>query len=182
MQKTQNEDYPPFAGASSSALNTSTNTSRLLKLKSSTSPSARSTTARQGAWGAAAAPPQSSIRISKNRPVPGAAPWVSSKPSATPSSPALSFHTTAAPPPPARRAVASTVDFPSLPVKPPPPPGWGPIKRKEHGAPPPSGNPWGGQGEGSADPSDAEANPNHDGGAGKKKKGKQKQLLFHVGL
>ncbi|CAZ83632.1 unnamed protein product [Tuber melanosporum] len=190
--KAINEDYPPFAGASSgisSSDPTQPSSSCVLKLKSSTSHSARSTTARQGAWGsAAAAPPpplpsqlQSTSRtppLSVNRSGPGAhapTPWVapSGPPTASSSTIQSNISTT-------RRE-----DFPSLPTKPPPPPGWGPIKRREHGAPAPTVDPWGrsagtGSGVGFAEVSDVEGNGS--GGGGRKKKGKQKEVLFRVGL
>jgi hypothetical protein len=196
--KVINEDYPPFAGASSSGSG-GTENSRVLKIKSSTSHSARSTTARQGAWGAAAVVPSSSSASfssapssvpgpalrSANRQGPGAhtqTPWVA--PSA-PARPAASGPSVAAGP---SRKVGKD-EFPSLPTKPPPPPGWGPIKKKDpyaayNGAPPPQVGAWGGGGSGgeqSAEPSESEE-VGGSSNAGKKKKGKQKQILFHVGL
>lgn len=177
-----NEDYPPFVGTSSSAAAAAAaagpNSSRLLKLKSSTSHSARSTTARQGAWGAAANVPSSSstpsttpVTRSVNRKGPGAhapTPWVASGAVAT------------------GGKVRGTDEFPSLPVKPPPPPGWGPIKKKDpyaayNGAPVPQAGAWGAGGDRSEEPSESEG---YGGGSGqgKKKKGKGKQMLFHVGL
>lgn len=178
--KAINEDYPPFAGASSSTVATgSKNSSRVLKVKSSTSHSARSTTARQGAWGAAAsAPPPLSAMApvrSANRKGPGAhapTPWVA--PSAGP----------AAGEGLAKKSGAGD-EFPSLPMKAPPPPGWGPIRKKDpysayNGAPVPQTPVWGASGSGgewSEEPSESEG----PSGEGRKKKGKGK-LLFHVGL
>ncbi|RPA93976.1 hypothetical protein L873DRAFT_1793263 [Choiromyces venosus 120613-1] len=198
--KAINEDYPPFAGASSSSASSSgptqASSSRVLKLKSSTSHSARSTTARQGAWGSAAAtppppPPPPSLPPSQsqsqttsrapplhmNRSGPGAhapTPWVASSSSSSSSNSTL--------------PVTRREDFPSLPTKPPPPPGWGPIKRREHGAPAPAVDPWGRSGSGSVGVSDVGGNltsgdpGNGNGGGGRKKKGKQKEMLFRVGL
>lgn len=196
--KVINEDYPPFVGASSSGSG-GTQNSRVLKIKSSTSHSARSTTARQGAWGAAAVVPSSASASfssapsstsgpaprSANRQGPGAhapTPWVA--PSA-PARPIASGPSAVAGP---SRKVGKD-EFPSLPTKPPPPPGWGPIKKKDpyaayNGAPPPQVGAWGGGGSGgeqSADPSESEE-VGGSSNAGKKKKGKQKQILFHVGL
>lgn len=76
-------------------------------------------------------------------------------------------------------------EFPSLPAKAPPPPGWGPIKKKDpyaayNGAPVPQAGAWGAGGSGgerSEEPSESEG-----GGQGRRKKGKGKQMLFHVGL
>lgn len=181
--KAINEDYPPFAGASSSSSAVATgskNSSHVLKVKSSTSHSARSTTARQGAWGAAAAaPPPPPVAMapvrSANRKGPGAhapTPWVA--PSAAP----------AAGEGPVKRSGGD--EFPSLPMKTPPPPGWGPIRKKDpysayNGAPVPQAPVWGAGGSGgewSEEPSESEGPSGEQGG---KKKGK-KQLLFHVGL
>ncbi|CUS14537.1 unnamed protein product [Tuber aestivum] len=193
--KAANGDYPPFSGASPSGASSSTPTqassSRVLKLKSSTSHSARSTTARQGAWGSAAAtpPPPPPLQfqptshappLPRNRSSPGAhAPtsWVA--PSGSSSS-AL----------PSNISVTRREDFPSLPIKPPPPPGWGPIRRRERGALAPTGDPWGrsagsGSGVASAEVSDVEGyggDAGNGSGGGKKKKGKQKEVLFRVGL
>lgn len=183
--KVINEDYPPFAGASSSsvAVTGSKNSSRVLKVKSSTSHSARSTTARQGAWGAAASappppPPSATAPVrSVNRRGPGAhapTPWVA--PSAAPT----------AGEGPAKKSGTGD-EFPSLPMKTPPPPGWGPIRKKDvysayNGAPVPQAPVWGASGSGgewSEEPSESEGPSGEQGG---KKKGKGKQLLFHVGL
>ncbi|KAI5848694.1 hypothetical protein DFP73DRAFT_542086 [Morchella snyderi] len=183
-----NEDYPPFAGASSSS-SRGTQSSRVLKVKSSTSHSARSTTARQGAWGAAAVVPSSSSATSSSAPssAPGPAPR-----SANHQGPGAHAPTPwVAPSAPARSAASGSSvvtrpsrkvgkdEFPSLPTKPPPPPGWGPIKKKD-----PQAGAWGGGGSGgeqSADPSESEE-VGGSSNAGKKKNGKQKQILFHVGL
>lgn len=180
--KVINEDYPPFAGASSTpAAPGNNNSSHVLKVKSSTSHSARSTTARQGAWGAAASappPPSTTAPVrSANRKGPGAhapTPWVA--PSAAP----------AAGEGPAKKSGAGD-EFPSLPMKTPPPPGWGPIRKKDlysayNGAPVPQAPVWGASGSGgewSEEPSESEGPSGEQGG---KKKGKGKQLLLHVGL
>lgn len=200
--KAINEDYPPFAGGASSASGSGgTQNSRVLKIKSSTSHSARSTTARQGAWGAAAVVPSSSSSTSSpapgpaprsvNRQGPGAhapTPWVA--PSA-PTRPLVTVSDTPVVVTGPSRKVGGKDEFPSLPTKPPPPPGWGPIKKKDpyaayNGAPAPQAGAWGGGGGGSggeqsAEPSESEGVGGSSSG-GKKKKGKQKQILFHVGL
>ncbi|KAI5795115.1 hypothetical protein EDC01DRAFT_690152 [Geopyxis carbonaria] len=187
--KAINEDYPPIAGASTSASasapgsNSSvSNASRVLKLKSSTTRSARSSTARQTAWGTAATTttPYTSPLVAQatvpkpnpNRAGKGAVsttPWAQSS-----GTPAISS---------APRAVRKD-EFPSLPPK-KVTPGWTPVpnRRNNWDAPTPQQNAW--NPGSSQEQEQVQDNEKGDGGetsSGRKKKGKQKQILFHVGL
>ncbi|KAF8467654.1 hypothetical protein BDZ91DRAFT_120519 [Kalaharituber pfeilii] len=182
----QSEDYPPISGTG--AADGTPRGSRVLKIKSSTTPSARS--ARQGAWGSAASPiASSSATSSTNRSVGGStlstSPWTSPAPQL--SQPSRHIVTTAATSTSyaspltisanASRAPSAS-EFPSLPPK-QPMHNFGPVIR--NGGRGTVVNAWtsGNQPNGS---NTAEADVETEGtSSGKKRKGKQKQTLFHFG-
>lgn len=175
----KSEDYPPISGVENS--NTASKGARVLKIKSSTTPSARS--ARQGAWGSAATPivrPAASLPVSREG---GSATssslWMTpTTGTATLSRPTVATSISYASPPaaaPISRA-PSAVEFPSLPPK-QPLHNFGPVIR--NGASGGRGivNAWTASGQ----QSPAEPEPEPEEATGKKKKGKQKQTLFHFG-
>jgi len=199
--KAINEDYPPIAGAPStppssfsSVAAAAASESRVLKLKSSTARSSRSTTAQSTSWGSAALSPAASYptlaQTHPNRVGRGAVsatPWVA--PQAPPNS-TINTGPRTAPAAARKTAVGGRKDeFPSLPPK-KQIPGWTPVQSKsrwgEPQAPPP--NVWGGDGNSQQQQQAEEEGGEGDGGeevqggAGRKKKGKGKQILFHVGL
>jgi hypothetical protein len=189
----QNEDYPPIAGApstpssSSSTAAAAASANRVLKLKSSTARSSRSTTAQSTSWGTAALSPAASYptlaQTHPNRVGRGAVsatPWIA--PQAPPNS-TINTGSRAAP------ATAGRKDeFPSLPPK-KQIPGWTPVQSKSRWGEPPASpaNVWGGVGNSQQQQQEEEEGGGDgggeaQGGVGRKKKGKGKQLLFHVGL
>ncbi|KAF8426403.1 zinc finger protein [Tirmania nivea] len=182
--KAMTEDCPPFTGSGSST--PSAGGARVLKIKSSTTPSARS--ARQGAWGTAASPlaapaqPSTNHATSTSASSPLVSPAVNrsaqpvrtvvTSPVSMPyASPASSINNT--------KRAPSAAEFPSLPAK-PPMHTFGPVIRNGVSGGRGAVNPWmapQSNGAGSTEPgAESEA-----AGSGKKKKGKQKQTLFHFG-
>lgn len=198
----QNEDYPPIAGASTSTSLPATST-RVLKLKSSTAKSSRSTTARETAWGTAAHtfPISSSTRSGTSTPTsrsstPGPSVTVNRKPNhapppaswsnhvAAPTTTGVGYSTVYSTVGPSRAPVIRKAEFPGLPPKEVKPANWTPVQRKVNSweAAPPAQPVWGNGGAGSGQ----EQLPVQEQGVGetisKKKKGKQKEVLFRVGL
>ncbi|KAF2134046.1 hypothetical protein P153DRAFT_392666 [Dothidotthia symphoricarpi CBS 119687] len=191
--KAINEDYPSLPGsATGQALNGATAAhggSRVLKLKSSTAQSSRSTANRQASWSSASSSstfPALPAAASANRvgAKPGQTPWASSSgtsaraspmPSRTASSTGLSN----------KAPKANLADgFPALPAAAKPTstifsPGYTGLglRRDNSGRNTPTGNAWGaGEGSGSTTPAAEDAS------AGKKKGNKnKKQTLFHFG-
>jgi len=181
----QNEDYPPFAGSGAST--PSTGGARVLKIKSSTTRSARS--ARQGAWGTAAsllpspAPSSTSRATSTSTSSPWVSPAVANRPvqpvrtivttpiSMSYASPASSVHNT--------NRAPSAMEFPSLPTK-LPMHTFGPVIRNGASGGRGAVNAWTAPQSNDVSSTEPEAE-SEEAGSGKKKKGKQKQTLFHFG-
>ncbi|KAF1914972.1 Mnd1 family-domain-containing protein [Ampelomyces quisqualis] len=191
--KAINEDYPSLPGsATGSALNGGAPAhggSRVLKLKSSTAQSSRSSANQKASWSSPSAsnpfpalPPTSSNRIGAK---PGQTPWASSSgpSSARPS------------PQPSRNVSSSALNkkpntaadaFPALPAAPKPSstifsPGYTGLglRRDNSGRNTPVNNPWAGPATANSGPTTPAA---EDEGAGKKKGNKgKKQMLFHFG-
>jgi hypothetical protein len=192
--KAINEDYPSLPGsATGSALNGGASAhggSRVLKLKSSTAQSSRSSANQKASWSAPsssnpfpALPPASANRIGAK---PGQTPWASS------SSGAASAR---ASPMPSRNASSTTLNkkpsvakdaFPALPAAPKPSstifsPGYTGLglRRDNSGRNTPVNNPWAGPSGSASGPTTPAA---EDEGAGRKKGNKgKKQTLFHFG-
>lgn len=183
--KAVNEDYPPFTGSGASTPYTAG--ARVLKIKSSTTPSARS--ARQGAWGTAASPlpgpalPSTSRAPSTSASSPWVSPTVANRPvqpvhtivttpvSMSYASPESSVHNT--------KRTPSAAEFPSLPVK-PPMHTFGPVIRNGVSGGRGTVNAWTAPQGNDVSSTEPEAEL-EEAGSGKKKKGKQKQTLFHFG-
>lgn len=188
--KAINEDYPSLPGnATGQALNGGTAAhggSRVLKLKSSTAQSSRSTVNQKASWSSPSAsnpfpalPPASSNRIGAK---PGQTPWASSSASAS----------TRASPMPSRNASSVAVNkkapatdaFPALPAAPKPTstifsPGYtgAGLRRDNGGRNTPASNAWGPAGA-----SGEVATPAAEEDGGKRKGNKnKKQMLFHFG-
>jgi hypothetical protein len=189
--KAINEDYPSLPGsATGMALSGSTAAhggSRVLKLKSSTVQSSRSTANQKASWSSAsssnpfpALPAASSNRIGAK---PGQTPWASSPAAAS----------ARASPLPSRNASSTTLNkkapaadaFPALPAAPKPTstifsPGYTGLglRRDNSGRNTPVSNPWAAA-SGASGPTTPAA---EDEGTGKKKGNKgKKQMLFHFG-
>ncbi|KAH8731400.1 hypothetical protein GQ44DRAFT_604106 [Phaeosphaeriaceae sp. PMI808] len=191
--KAINEDYPSLPGATTGlALSGSTAAhggSRVLKLKSSTVQSSRSSANQKASWSSPssnnpfpALPAASSSRIGAK---PGQTPWASSSsagsarasplPSRTASSTGLN------------KKMTSTADaFPALPAAPKPSstifsPGYTGLglRRDNSGRNTPASNPWAGTSGAGSGPTTPAA---EDEGAGRRKGNKgKKQMLFHFG-
>ncbi|TGZ79560.1 hypothetical protein EX30DRAFT_308693 [Ascodesmis nigricans] len=181
--KAINEDYPPIAGASSSSsttLNPTTTASsnRVLRLKSSTQKSSRSSTARQTAWGTAShSYPLSDSTSRRSPPLPSSSSF---------SAPQQSTSTTSYARANGKQKAAAVVkrdEFPGLPQVNRKPANWTPVQAKKSSwePKPPEVNPWaaGGSGEGQQQ---AEGHAEGEQTGGRKKKGKGKEVLFRVGL
>jgi hypothetical protein len=195
--KAINEDYPSLPGSATGlALNGGTPAhggSRVLKLKSSTAQSSRSSANQKASWSApsssnpfpALPPASSSSRIGAK---PGQTPWASSSSSAAPSARAS--------PMPSRNASSTTLNnkkpntgadaFPALPAAAKPTstifsPGYTGmgLRRDNSGRNTPVNNPWAGPSGSAGGPTTPAAD---DEGAGKKKGNKgKKQTLFQWG-
>jgi hypothetical protein len=191
--KAINEDYPSLPGAATGlALNGGASAhggSRVLKLKSSTAQSSRSSANQKASWSSPsssnpfpALPPANSKRIGAK---PGQTPWASSStsnsarasplPSRNVSSTALN-----------KKPSAAADAFPALPAAPKPTstifsPGYTGLglRRDNSGRNTPVSNPWAGASGASSGPTTPAA---EDEGLGKKKGNKgKKQMLFHFG-
>jgi hypothetical protein len=193
--KAINEDYPTLPGMASGlslggASSSSHGGSRVLKLKSSTAQSSRSSVNRQASWATTSnsmfPPLSSAARIGAK---PGQTPWATSSASAS----------TRVSPMPSRATSSVALNkqkkpdadaFPSLPAAPKPTstifsPGYTGVglRRDNSGRNTPVGNAWGPPPAAGASNSAAAAPAEEAAGAGGKKKGKQnkKQTLFHFG-
>jgi len=159
----------------------------VLKIKSSTSPSARS--ARQGAWGTAASPLAAPALPSTSRATTPSASssWVPPAVASRPGQLVRTIVTTPVPTshaPPASsvnstKRAPSAVEFPALPAK-PPMHTFGPVIRNGVSGGRGTMNAWAAPQSGGTSSTEPEAEP-EEAGSGKKKKGKQKQTLFHFG-
>jgi hypothetical protein len=191
--KAINEDYPSLPGAATGlALNGGASAhggSRVLKLKSSTAQSSRSSANQKASWSSPsssnpfpALPPANSKRIGAK---PGQTPWASSSTS----------NSARASPLPSRNVSSTTLNkkpsaaadaFPALPAAPKPTstifsPGYTGLglRRDNSGRNTPVSNPWAGASGASSGPTTPAA---EDEGLGKKKGNKgKKQMLFHFG-
>jgi hypothetical protein len=191
--KAINEDYPSLPGSATGlALNGGASAhggSRVLKLKSSTAQSSRSSANQKASWSSPsssnpfpALPPASSKRIGAK---PGQTPWASSSASTS----------ARASPLPSRNASSTALNkkpsaaadaFPALPAAPKPTstifsPGYTGLglRRDNSGRNTPASNAWAGASGASSGPTTSAAD---DEGSGKKKGNKgKKQMLFHFG-
>jgi hypothetical protein len=190
--KAINEDYPSLPGAATGlALNgggSAHGGSRVLKLKSSTAQSSRSTANQKASWSSPsssnpfpALPPVSSNRIGAK---PGQTPWASSSgPSSTRPSPLPSRNASSTAL--NKKPTAAADAFPALPAAPKPSstifsPGYTGLglRRDNSGRNTPVNNPWAGHSANSGPTTPAA----EEDGAGKKKGNKgKKQMLFHFG-
>jgi hypothetical protein len=192
--KAINEDYPSLPGnateQSLSGVLAAHGGSRVLKLKSSTAQSSRSSVSKQASWNSASSnglfPPLPAASSSRIGAKPGQTPWASSSASSsTRVSPMPSRTAT----PAASKKQPNADAFPALPAAPKPQstifsPGYtGAGLRRDHGSRNTAVNAWAGAGAGSSGAANANAlAPEEAGAAGKKKGNKnKKQTLFHFG-
>ena len=190
--KAINEDYPSLPGnateQSLSGILAAHGGSRVLKLKSSTAQSSRSSVSKQASWNSASSnglfPPLPAASSSRIGAKPGQTPWASSS---TSTSTRVSPMPSRAATPAASKKQPNSDAFPALPAAPKPlstifSPGYtgAGLRRDNSGRNTPA-NAWAGAGAGSSSAADGLAS--EEAGAGGKRKGKQnkKQTLFHFG-
>jgi hypothetical protein len=192
--KAINEDYPSLPGnateQSLSGVLAAHGGSRVLKLKSSTAQSSRSSVSKQASWNSASSnglfPPLPAAPSSRIGAKPGQTPWASSSAS---SSARVSPMPSRAATPAASKKQPNADAFPALPAAPKPQstifsPGYtGAGLRRDHGSRNTAVNAWAGAGAGSSGAANASSlAPEEAGAAGKKKGNKnKKQTLFHFG-
>ncbi|KAF2683440.1 hypothetical protein K458DRAFT_432230 [Lentithecium fluviatile CBS 122367] len=191
--KAINEDYPSLPGSATeqslSGALAAHGGSRVLKLKSSTAQSSRSSVSKQASWSSTSSnglfPPLPAASSSRIGAKPGQTPWATSSSSAnTRVSPMPSRAAT----PAASKQQPSADAFPALPAAPKPmstifSPGYtgAGLRRDNSGRNTPVNNAWSGAGASASSAANALA-PEEAGGGGKKKGNKnKKQTLFHFG-